>query len=145
MMLGDLSDATTMRLRSISLYQSVQAVADAFSDAHLGIVVICDDAARAVGLVSKSDLVRHMARGGSIGTQVAEIMTRPIISASPGDDLHGTWKLMVARRLQNLPLLDRDQRPVGTLDIRDALQAVLQLEEAQEEQLINYIAGNGYR
>lgn len=72
-------------------------------------------------------------------------MTRSIVSAAQGDDLRATRELMVTRRLQNLPLLDHDHRPVGTLDIRDALQAVLQLEEQQEEQLINYIAGIGYR
>jgi CBS-domain-containing membrane protein len=73
------------------------------------------------------------------------VMTRAIIAGSPGDDLRGTWELMVRRRLQNLPLLGPNRRPVGTLDIRDALQTIIELEQAQESQLVNYIAGVGYR
>jgi hypothetical protein len=52
---------------------------------------------------------------------------------------------MVRRKLQNLPLLAPNRRPVGTLDIRDALQAMVEFEQEQETQLINYIAGVGYR
>lgn len=52
---------------------------------------------------------------------------------------------MVHRRLQNLPLLGTDRRPVGTLDIRDALQAMIEIEQDQETQLVNYISGVGYR
>ena len=145
MMLGNLADATRSRFKSLSLHQSVQAAAETFADGGLGLIVICDAQDRAVGVVSKSDLVRHLARGGSVRVAVTEVMTRPIISASPCDDLRATWKLMVGRHLQNLPLLDDDRRPVGTLDVRDALQAVLAVEEEQEGQLVNYIAGIGYR
>ena len=66
------------------------------------------------------------------------------IAASPADDLRGTWELMTRRRLQNLPLLAPSRQPIGTLDLRDALKEILQAEEAQETQLINYIAGYGY-
>lgn len=145
MMLGDLAEATTMRLKSVGQHQTVRAAAHAFADPRLGLVVVCDGDNRALGVVSKSDLVRHLAVAGSVEMPVTEIMTRSIISAAPGDELRATWKLMVSRRLQNLPLLDLDRRPIGTLDIRDALQAVLELEEEQEDQLINYIAGIGYR
>ena len=52
---------------------------------------------------------------------------------------------MASRQLQNLPLLGDGNQPVGMLDIRDALQAILEREQQQEAQLIDYIAGVGYR
>ena len=52
---------------------------------------------------------------------------------------------MAARRLQNMPVLDADSKPLGVLDIRDALQALLAAEEYQEQVLINYISGVDYR
>jgi CBS domain-containing protein len=94
--------------------------------------------------VSKSDLVRYLARRGDVEAPVSGIMTTSVIAASPADDLRGTWELMTRRRLQNLPLLAPGRHPIGTLDIRDALKAILEAEEAQETQLINYIAGYGY-
>lgn len=75
-----------------------------------------------------------------IGVSAEEM--RKMLAADP---LRATWELMVERRLQNLPLLGPNRRPVGTLDIRDALQAIIELEQAQEKQLVNYITGVGYR
>lgn len=141
---GDLPE-TAARLKVVSERSSIRAAADAFSDTRFGLVVVCDDAHAATGVVSKSDLVRHLAQAGRIDVPVTTVMTRAVASASPGADLRAAWQCMVARRLQNLPLLGADRRPVGTLDIRDALQAILRIEEDQESQLINYIAGNGYR
>ncbi len=145
MIIGDLSEATRVRFRALDAQSSVRTVADAFADPRLGLVLVCDDAGRAIGVVSKSDLVRHMAAAKPVEAPVTGVMTRPVISAMPGDDLGAAWTLMVTRRLQSLPLLGRDRRPVGTLDIRDALQAILRLEQDQEAQLVNYIAGVGYR
>jgi len=145
MLLEELAQATVVRFKSLAQQSTVQAAAEAFANARLGLIVVCDGQDRALGVVSKSDLVRHLANASPVDIPVMEIMTRSIVSAAPGDDLRATWKLMVARRLQNLPLLDRDRRPIGTLDIRDALQTVLALEEEQEDQLVNYIAGIGYR
>jgi CBS-domain-containing membrane protein len=145
MLIGDLTKATSVRLGTLEQCSSVRDAATTFADARLGLLVICDEHERAIGVVSKSDLVRHLARAGHVDLPVTDVMTRSLISASPGDDLRLTWKVMVQRRLQNLPLLDPNRRPVGTLDIRDALQAIIQLEQDQEDQLVNYVAGVGYR
>lgn len=145
MLISALSDVTRARFKALKEQSSVQMAADAFSDPGLGLIVICGASGRASGVISKSDLVRHLARAGRVDIPVFEVMTRSVVCASSDDDLHGTWQMMIRRRLQNLPLVDADRKPVGTLDIRDALEAILRAEERQEEQLINYIAGNGYR
>jgi CBS domain-containing protein len=144
MKVGDLPE-TTARLKAMSDRSSVRAAADAFSDTRLGLIVVCDASGGAAGVVSKSDLVRHLAGAGRIDIPVSAVMSHTVASASPFDELRATWELMARRRLQNLPLLDAAGRPVGTLDIRDALQAMLRLEENQERELVNYIAGVGYR
>jgi hypothetical protein len=52
---------------------------------------------------------------------------------------------MVDRRLQNVPVLNDAATPIGVLDIRDALQALLKEEDREEQQLVNYVAGLGCR
>jgi hypothetical protein len=52
---------------------------------------------------------------------------------------------MAARGLQNVPVLGKGEKPLGILDIRDALAALLDEEQYQERLLANYIAGVGYR
>jgi hypothetical protein len=52
---------------------------------------------------------------------------------------------MTARKLQNVPVLGANRKPLGILDIRDAMQALFEYEQFQERVLIDYIAGIGYR
>ena len=145
MLISALAEVTRSRFKVLDQQASVQAAADAFANAQLGLIVVCGAGQLARGVVSKSDLVRHLARAGQISEPITTVMTRRVVFASPTDDLHATWQIMVRRHLQNLPLIDASRRPVGTLDIRDALEAILKAEEQQEDQLVNYIAGNGYR
>lgn len=145
MIVADLGQATGVRLSTLREHASVRSAAAAFDHGQVGLIVVCDDVGRATGVVTKSDLVRHIALAGQIGAPVADIMSRSIISGRTSDDLQDTWSRMLVQRLQNLPLLAPDDRPVGTLDIRDAVQALLSMEQEQEQQLINYIAGCGYR
>ena len=44
-----------------------------------------------------------------------------------------------------MPVLSADLKPLGVLDVRDALKALLAQEEYQERLLANYIAGIGYQ
>lgn len=50
---------------------------------------------------------------------------------------------MTARKLQNLPVLDVGLKPLGILDIRDAMQVLFDDEQYKEQVLIDYIAGIG--
>ena len=72
-------------------------------------------------------------------------MSRNIVSCSPEDDLYATWQRMAAQSLQNIPVLSADLKPLGVLDIRDALKTLFEQEENQERLLSNYIAGVGYQ
>jgi predicted transcriptional regulator len=52
---------------------------------------------------------------------------------------------MSAKGLQNMPVVDENEVPVGILNIRDTLKSLLEQEEMQEQMLFNYVAGIGYR
>jgi CBS domain containing-hemolysin-like protein len=70
-------------------------------------------------------------------------MTRS--TCRPQDDLHEVWQIMSAKGLQNMPVVDENEVPVGILNIRDTLKSLLEQEEMQEQMLFNYVAGIGYR
>ncbi len=145
MIVERLAPVTSARLTILSEDVSVRAAADSFSDIQLGLIVVCGEGGQATGVVSKSDLVRHLARSGAAGTPIREVMTRSIVYCLPGQDLNDAWQSMRLRRLQNMPVLENGRRPVGVLDVRDALQAILREEQDQERLLVNYIAGVEYR
>ncbi|RUX09006.1 CBS domain-containing protein [Mesorhizobium sp. M8A.F.Ca.ET.059.01.1.1] len=144
MQIEQLKATTKARLMVLDANAAVQVAALSLSKPGIGLVVVCDDNGAAAGVLSKSDLIRHLTGPRSLAPASA-LMTSPIVSCGPQDDLHIVYQTMVSRSLQNLPVLDGGARPVGILDIRDAMRALFSAEEVEEQMLFNYVTGVGYR
>lgn len=145
MLVRHLQSAIATRLSTADLCTELRTAALLFARQGVGLVVICDSEGQAAGVLSKSDLVRHLATSKSNVVTVTALMSKPIVACTPDDDLHTVWRMMAERGLQNIPVLAAGTRPVGILDIRDALKALLEQEVIQEHMLTDYIAGVGYR
>ena len=136
---------TSERLVVIALDATLRTAASALSNPHIGLLVVCEENRKVAGVVTKSDLVRHLASVGVADAPVRNLMSRDIVSCRPEDELYATWQEMAAQNLQNVPVLSTNSTPVGVLDIRDALKLLFEHEEHEERLLINYIAGVGYQ
>jgi CBS domain-containing protein len=136
---------TLARLVVVATAATLRTAASALANPRIGLIVVCDENRKVAGVVSKFDIVRHLANVGVAQAPVSTLMSRNIISCHPEDDLHATWQRMEAHSLQNMPVLSTDAKPLGVLDIRDALKALFEQEEYQERLLINYVAGVGYQ
>jgi CBS domain-containing protein len=145
MLIDKLNAVTSSRLAVIGFDVPVQAAALSLSRPGIGLVVVCNANGSAEGVLSKSDLVRHLACSTSPAPAVSELMSRSIISCGPQDDVHAVWQTMAARNLQNIPVFDVRSKPLGVLDIRDAMRALFDQEEMQERMMFNYVTGVGYR
>jgi predicted transcriptional regulator len=142
--IDSLHAATSARLSVIGRDATLQAAAAALSQPGIGLIVVCSGPS-AAGVVTKSDLIRHLAAEGAADASVARLMRRSIIACAPDDELYDVWQTMTAQNLQNVPVLGVGRKPIGILDVRDAMQALLEQEQRQEHALIDYIAGIGYR
>jgi CBS domain-containing protein len=145
MQIHELHPIVSTRLMVVGTHSELRAAALLLSHPGIGLVVVCDGNGFGAGVVSKSDLVRHLATSKSNDATVTALMSQPIVCCSHDDDLHSVWELMTTRNLQNIPVLGPDSRPIGILDIRDALKALFEQEEIEEQMLSNYIAGIGYQ
>jgi CBS domain-containing protein len=145
MRIDSVRPAISERLAVIGVGSTLQTAALSLSRPGIGLVVVCHEGGEAAGVLTKSDLVRHLARAGSANQPVAQLMSRSIISCGPSDDLYKVWQTMTERKLQNMPVLGVDLKPLGTLDIRDAMQVLFEHEQYQEQALVAYIVGVGYR
>src|SRR5262245_34512891 len=121
MRIEQLNSTTTARLRVVDVDATLQAVAIALSTPGIGLVIVCHGNGAAAGVVSKSDLVRHLANPTEATLPASALMSGPIVSCGPQDDLHAVWQTMAALDLQNIPVIDDGATPVGILDIRDAM------------------------
>jgi len=144
MLIDKLHSLTSPRLAVIDLNATVQTAAHGLSRPGVGLVVVCNGNGSAEGVLSKSDLIRHLA-GSTSAPPVSALMSRSIVSCGPQDDVHEVWQIMTALNLQNIPVIADGARPLGILDIRDAMKALFEQEEMQERMLFNYVTGVGYR
>jgi CBS domain-containing protein len=140
-----LSSVTSGRLVLIDVDATLQAAALSLSSPGIGLVVVRDGDGKAIGVLSKSDLVRHLTADNQAQASVATLMSQNIVSCNPDDEVRFAWETMIERRLQNMPVLATDGKPLGVLDIRDAMKVLFEQEEFEEHMLENYIAGVGYQ
>jgi CBS domain-containing protein len=95
---------------------------------HLPVI---DGAGGLVGMVSDRDL-----RGPMVGddrptklittaTAIGEVMTREVITASPGDDLGAVAHKIVAHRIGAVPIVDSANRLLGILSFVDVLKRLV--------------------
>ncbi len=86
-----------------------------------GALVVVDAAGRLSGIFTDGDLRRRVNEFGAslLGKRVAEVMTgRP--SSLPADALvRDAVQLVRERRLDEIPVVDADGRPLGLIDVQD--------------------------
>jgi CBS domain-containing protein len=111
------------------------------------LVVVCDAAGIATGVVSRMDVVKLFGRSkdDAAFTPVAEIMTRTFVSCRENQTLQSVWKVMCGRALRSMPVLDENGRPRGALHARDLVRALLDEVTTEEMLLRDYVLGVGYR
>jgi CBS domain-containing protein len=51
---------------------------------------------------------------------------------------------MKRRKLKNIPVVDKDSKPVGVVHARDILQVLLEESQDEEAMLRDYVMGIGY-
>ncbi len=109
----------------------------------IGALVVVDDDARIVGIVTERDYARKGALMGrdSRETRVRELMTSPVMYVSPQESNENCMALMTQHRLRHLPVLD-GEKLVGVLSMRDLVRDIISEQKFVIEQLQHYISGS---
>jgi len=91
-----------------------------------GAVMILDDAGDLAGIFTDSDLARLFERrlDAALDGPIGGVMTRRPVTVPVGTRLGDAVAILESRRLSELPVVDRDARPVGLLDIVDLVGLV---------------------
>lgn len=95
-----------------------------------------------LGVVSERDYTRKVALKGktSRDAKVCEIVSSPVVSATPGHSVEECMRLMTTHRVRHLPILE-DQKIVGVVSIGDLVNWTISAQDATIEQLKSYITG----
>ena len=111
------------------------------------LVVVCDNDGLAVGVVSKSDIIRALAgrTDAAVKMNVGDVMTNTVISCHVDQALKQVWDTMNARSLRSVPAIDDSGRPMGIVHARDLARALLDEVDEEEMLLRDYVLGIRYQ
>ena len=135
-------DAARGRLVVLSEQALVPVAAQILVNPNTPLVVVCDQEGIAVGVISRTDIIKLLARFSS---RAGAIMTKAIVSCRVEQPLQQVWTILNARSLRCAPILDAEGRPLGVVHAREIARALLDEETHEEELLRDYVMGIGYQ
>jgi CBS domain-containing protein len=89
----------------------------------IGALVVSEDGATPLGVVSERDIVRGLTEHGPqlLGLPVSRVMTSPVITCAPEDTVTALMARMTRRRIRHLPVLEGG-RLRGIVSIGDVVK-----------------------
>ena len=135
------------RLVTIGADALLVDVAKLLSDPQISLVVVCDSDGAMVGVITKTNIVQQFGHCGESActTAAADVMTRDVTYCRPTDSLPDVLSMMGKRGFVHIPVVDEHSKPLGVVNARDALRALLAEEKYEESLLRDYVMGVGYR
>ena len=111
------------------------------ADKHIGALPVVRGE-ELVGIVSERDYARKVILLGrsSSDTPVWQIMSSPVVTVAPDQDVRQCMQLMTHRRIRHLPVVEKGKL-VGIISIGDLVKAVIEEQQHTIDQLERYIAG----
>jgi len=137
-----LNDKPTQGVVTVAPGTSVGDAANTLSSKGIGGVIVCEGGAKALGIVTERDIVRELGKRGTVclDDKVEDIMTRDIVSCTPGDRAIKVLQMMTEHRFRHMPVMD-EGKMIGLVSIGDVVKARLDELANQADALKNMIMG----
>ncbi len=147
MLIERLLPAARERLATIGLDVPLIEAARLLRSPETNLVIVCGTEGAIAGIITKTDVVGRISEchGSSCITNASSVMTRDVTYCHPNTFVKDVWSIMKERGLKHLPVVDRELRPMGVINARQVVQALLEEVEYEEQLLRDYVMCVGYR
>lgn len=118
---------------------SVGAAVRLLADNRIGAIPVMAGGAVA-GVFSERDVIRHLASDGAgvMERPVRDVMTAPVETIAPGEQVLVALSVMTHRRIRHLPVVDGDAL-IGIVSIGDLVKHRIERIEAEAAAMRDYI------
>ena len=91
-----------------------------------GSASVVDKKGKLIGIFTDGDLRRHFDEGGDLfNCRVERVMTKSPITITQDRLAAEAFKILTAKKIDEIPVVDSQKRPIGILDVQDILEAGL--------------------
>lgn len=110
---------------------------------RIGALPVLGDDNKLVGIVTERDVLRECCCDcDDIGKKtVGSIMTRQVITAHIHDNVADTLRVLTAKHIRHLPVLDEGGKLVGVVSIGDILRSLCEEDELKLLRMSDYLGG----
>jgi CBS-domain-containing membrane protein len=116
-----IKDVMTAEVTSYLEKDGLAQVIEGLTEHRFGAVLIGNEAGKAVGVVSKSDLIVAYKHGVTVDARAADVMSRPVVSSDVDTELADGIQQMLLKDVQRLFVHGQDPgQIVGILSLSDA-------------------------
>lgn len=104
----------------------VKEVLLAITQARAGAASVVDERGILVGIFTDGDLRRHLEKDSLLSAKVvSETMTSNPITINKGKLAIEALRILQERKIDEIPVVDENHRPIGLIDVQDLLKAGL--------------------
>jgi len=121
---------------------SVAEATEELSARRIGALIVSEDGAVPLGILSERDIVRELGRRGAsvLSNEVAEVMTKDLVTCVPQEPADEVMQKMTAGRFRHLPVME-GERMIGLISIGDVVKARLSELAMEKDALEGMIKG----
>jgi len=106
--------------------RAVRDVLVCITKARAGSASVVDKKGRLKGIFTDGDLRRHLKAGGDITSlKIREVMTQDPVSVAPHMLAVDALNILKKKKIDEVPVVDKKQKPIGLLDVQDLLKSGL--------------------
>lgn len=136
-----LSSKGSAQVHTIAPTATISELLDRLADLDVGALVVSEDGAAMLGIVSERDVCRKLRGVSDPGdVDVAQIMTSDVHVAAPDDSFGALMATMTQHRVRHVPVVE-DGSVVGIVSIGDAVKFRMDQLEFERDQLSQYVTG----
>jgi len=117
--MATISEVMNTSVLTVDPTSSIGEAAEKMIEAGVGAVVVMEDMARIVGIITERDLMRAVAqRARAAEARVRQWMTESVVTIEPDTEIKDAAKMMFERNFRHLPVVNKEGRLMGIASLR---------------------------